>query len=149
MHYCYIALCADDSYYVGLAEDPEDRIAEHNSGKGADWTAARLPVRLVWSEPHPTLKAARRREIQLKGWSRAKKAALIAGSLRFGASQKLTLLAAPPQDRQLPPPPPKPQPLAFGVVFLLFPLCSFVPFVVQRLFSFFQLLRCAWPVFTQ
>jgi putative endonuclease len=42
MYYCYIALCADDSYYGGLAEDPEHRIAEHNSGKGAHWTAARV-----------------------------------------------------------------------------------------------------------
>jgi len=87
MHYCYIVLCADDSYYVGKAEEPEERVRNHNSGKGADWTAARLPVKLVWSELHPTLASARRREIQLKGWSRKKKAALIAGSLRLRPRQ--------------------------------------------------------------
>ncbi|HEY4837967.1 MAG TPA: GIY-YIG nuclease family protein [Candidatus Acidoferrales bacterium] len=36
MHCCYILRCADDSFYVGVAEDPDRRCAEHNSGKGAD-----------------------------------------------------------------------------------------------------------------
>ena len=83
MPYCYILPCSDDSYYVGVADDPQRRLAEHNAGKGADWTALRLPVKLVWTEEHTTLTNARAREIQLKSWSRKKKEALIAGSLRL------------------------------------------------------------------
>ncbi|MFI5127856.1 MAG: GIY-YIG nuclease family protein [Candidatus Acidiferrales bacterium] len=83
MHYCYILRCTDDSFYVGVAEDPQRRCAEHNSGKGADWTARRLPVEIVWTEAHDSLSSARTRENQLKRWSHAKKAALVQGSLRL------------------------------------------------------------------
>ena len=44
VHYCYILRCCDGSYYVGVSEDPRRRLLEHNDEKGADWTAARLPV---------------------------------------------------------------------------------------------------------
>jgi len=75
-HYCYIVSCADGSFYVGVAEDPQKRCAEHNRGKGAIWTARRLPVKLIWTERHDSLASARRRENQLKRWGHAKKAAL-------------------------------------------------------------------------
>jgi putative endonuclease len=88
MYYCYILQCADDSYYVGVAESPERRCAEHNARKGADWTAARLPVTLLWQELHPSLASARAREIQLTGWSRKKKEALVTGSLRLTSSER-------------------------------------------------------------
>jgi putative endonuclease len=76
-------LCADESYYVGVSDNTQRRVQEHNEGKGSDWTAAHRPVKLVWTEEHPSLAAARARENQLKGWSRAKKEALIGGSLRL------------------------------------------------------------------
>jgi putative endonuclease len=79
MCFCYILRCADGSFYVGVAEDPLRRCDEHNLGKGADWTARRRPVELVWTETHDSLSSARKRENQLKGWSHAKKAALIGG----------------------------------------------------------------------
>jgi predicted GIY-YIG superfamily endonuclease len=79
MLFCYILECAHDSFYVGVAEDPQRRCDEHNSGKGSDWTAARRPVKLAWTEEHPTLSSARKRENQLKRWSHAKKAALVRG----------------------------------------------------------------------
>ncbi|MGD0403888.1 MAG: GIY-YIG nuclease family protein [Candidatus Acidiferrales bacterium] len=87
MFYCYILLCSDDSFYVGVTDDLARRTEEHNDGKGADWTAARRPVRLVWFEQHPTLSSARQRENQLKRWSREKKAALVEGSLRLRSGQ--------------------------------------------------------------
>jgi len=83
MHFCYILRCADASFYVGVAEDPEHRCREHNQGKGAVWTAGRLPVEIVWTEAHDSLSSARTRENQLKRWSHAKKAALVGGSLRL------------------------------------------------------------------
>ena len=68
---------------MGVAEDPQRRCVEHNSGKGANWTARRLPVEIVWTEAHDSLSSARTRENQLKRWSYAKKAALVQGSLRL------------------------------------------------------------------
>lgn len=75
----YILLCADGAYYVGHTSDLKDRIACHNAGRGATFTAARLPVTLVYSEIHSTESDAATRELQLKKWSHAKKAALVHG----------------------------------------------------------------------
>jgi len=70
--------------YTGFTRDAEDRVAVHNAGKGAKYTASRLPVRLVYQEQCESLSAALKREGQIKTWSRAKKEALIA---RLGIPQ--------------------------------------------------------------
>lgn len=79
MWYVYILRCADGTYYIGQTEDLEKRMAEHEAGKGSQHTAARLPVKLVYSESFTSRAQAMARESQLKKWSRAKKEALIAG----------------------------------------------------------------------
>jgi len=79
MYYVYILRCSDDSLYIGYTANLEARLKGHNMGLGAAHTHKRLPVKLVYSEPHPTRLAAVRRERQLKGWSREKKEALIRG----------------------------------------------------------------------
>jgi putative endonuclease len=79
MFFVYILRCADDSYYVGSTQNVTERLRIHNSGKGPIFTANRLPVVLVHQESFATLDEAVRRERQLKGWSRAKKEALISG----------------------------------------------------------------------
>ena len=79
---CYfvdILRCSDGSYYVGHAQDVEERLGLHNDGRAAAWTAARRPVQLLYVEPTRDRQDAIRRERELKGWSRAKKDALIAG----------------------------------------------------------------------
>ena len=76
----YILLCADNSFYVGCTSDLRERERIHNEGQGAEYTAARLPVRMVYSEAHESWPAARKREAQLKHWSHAKKQALIEGN---------------------------------------------------------------------
>jgi len=80
MFYVYILHCADGSYYVGSTNNLERRLAEHQSGyyKGS-YTHARRPVELVWSADFATHDEAFQRERQIKGWSRAKKEALIRG----------------------------------------------------------------------
>ena len=78
--FIYILRCADDSYYVGHAEEVHGRVAAHNAGEDARWTAACRPVTLVHQESHESLAQAMQRERQIKGWTRAKKAALIAGN---------------------------------------------------------------------
>ena len=78
MYYVYILHCADGSYYVGSTSDVDARVKEHNEGKlGACYTFLRRPVTLAYAESFSTQLEAMRRERQLKGWSHAKKAALI------------------------------------------------------------------------
>jgi len=57
------------------------RIAEHNSGTFGGYTARRLPVELVYSDYFDKVTDAIAAERKIKGWSRAKKEALISGNL--------------------------------------------------------------------
>ena len=74
----YLLRCADGRYYAGHTDALEPRIAQHQAGKGCDYTVRRLPVTLVWSEAFGSRYEALSAERQIKGWSRAKKEALIA-----------------------------------------------------------------------
>ena len=78
--YLYIVKCRDGSYYVGTTRsDLEIRIAQHNAGTFAGYTASRRPVELVYSEWFDRITDAIEAERKLKGWSRAKKLAFIRG----------------------------------------------------------------------
>jgi putative endonuclease len=82
--FVYILLCADRSYYVGTATgvDLAPRVAQHNSGFYGGYTSTRRPVELAWSQHFEQITDAIAAERQLKGWSRAKKEALIRGDWR-------------------------------------------------------------------
>jgi putative endonuclease len=77
--FVYMLQCADSSYYIGCAtgDDLTKRMAEHQAGAYPGYTSTRRPVRLVWSEYFEQITDAIAVERQLKGWSRAKKEALI------------------------------------------------------------------------
>ncbi|HXP30054.1 MAG TPA: GIY-YIG nuclease family protein [Stellaceae bacterium] len=78
--YVYILRCADGSYYVGSTRASlEARMAQHNSGKPGGYTARRRPVELVFHQEFERIGDAIASERQLKGWTRAKKEALIRG----------------------------------------------------------------------
>jgi len=77
----YILRCHDGTLYTGIAKDLEKRVAVHNSGKGAKYTAARRPVKLVYCEGAEDRSAASKREYAVKKLSRAEKLALIKNSL--------------------------------------------------------------------
>jgi len=77
MAFTYILRCADDTLYVGHTENLASRERTHNDGKGAKYTAARRPVRMVYAEEHSSAGSAIARERQLKRWSHKKKEALI------------------------------------------------------------------------
>jgi predicted GIY-YIG superfamily endonuclease len=79
--FVYILQCNDETYYIGHTEDLNARIAAHNKGTGARYTAIRAPVVLKYHESHTTKESAIKREAQLKNWSRAKKEALISGDI--------------------------------------------------------------------
>lgn len=76
-HYTYMLRCADNTIYSGYAVDPIARLETHNSGKGAKYTRARRPVKLVYYEKFETKGDALRREIEFKKLSRAEKEKMI------------------------------------------------------------------------
>ena len=78
--HAYLLRCNDGSYYAGHTDNLELRIAQHGSGIFGGYTAQRLPVEMVWSETFATREEALAAERQIKGWSRAKKQALINGN---------------------------------------------------------------------
>ncbi len=75
--YLYLVRCQDKSLYTGISNQVEERIKKHNQGKGAAYTAQRRPVVLIYQEEHPDQNSARKREAQIKKWSRQKKEMLI------------------------------------------------------------------------
>ena len=76
----YILRCSDGSFYTGTARaDLEQRVGEHQAGAFAGYTSTRRPVVLVFSDYFDQIADAIAAERQIKGWSRAKKQALIAG----------------------------------------------------------------------
>ena len=75
----YILKCADGSYHTGSTSNLPLRLAQHQAGEGGGYTSSRLPVELVYSQDFPSEHQAFLRERQVKGWSRAKKEALIRG----------------------------------------------------------------------
>jgi len=79
MPFVYILKCADDSFYIGSTNNLALRLQEHEIGFFKGYTESRRPVRLVWWTDLPTKDEAFRCERQIKGWSRAKKEALIRG----------------------------------------------------------------------
>jgi putative endonuclease len=79
-YYCYIVECADGTYYTGWTTDPVRRMRQHVAGRGARYTRAHTPRRLVFVEAQPDRASAMRRERALKAMSRERKQALIAGA---------------------------------------------------------------------
>ncbi|HET9061885.1 MAG TPA: GIY-YIG nuclease family protein [Candidatus Binatia bacterium] len=107
--FVYIVRCSDGSLYTGHTDDLERRITQHQLGVPWGYTSRRRPVTLVYSceftpfaKRSGVLRLRRRplrgrkahsefitrvealeREIQIKGWSRAKKQALIRGDFEL------------------------------------------------------------------
>lgn len=83
MHFVYMLRCADGSLYIGETDNLDERISRHQQGRACAFTATRRPLELVYVEELANRLEARRRESQLKGWTRRKKEALVAGNLRL------------------------------------------------------------------
>ena len=71
--YMYVVECCDGTYYTGYTTDVKKRIAVHNSGKGAKYTRARLPVKLIYVEGFDSKEEAMSAEVLLKRKKRAQK----------------------------------------------------------------------------
>ncbi|HEV8014669.1 MAG TPA: GIY-YIG nuclease family protein [Stellaceae bacterium] len=105
MAFVYILKCADGAYYVGSTRASlEARVNDHNGGRYGGYTESRRPVTLVWAEEFERITGAVTMERRIKGWSRAKKEALIVGNYRAISilakrrSSFETAAARPPQD---------------------------------------------------
>ncbi len=72
-HFFYLARCADQSLYAGTCMDVAEREKTHNSGKGSKYTRSRLPLSIIYTEQFPTLGEARRREAEVKRWTKREK----------------------------------------------------------------------------
>ena len=77
--YTYMLKCADGSYYVGHTDDLDARMGAHQTGAFAGYTLRRRPLQLVWHQEFAERDQAFAVERQIKGWSRVKKEALVAG----------------------------------------------------------------------
>ena len=77
-YFVYILRCSDNTLYTGITTDLEKRTHEHNhSSKGAKYTRARRPVKMVYSEACMDRSSALKREIVIKKMSRSEKEELI------------------------------------------------------------------------
>ena len=75
----YMLHCNGGAFYVGHTDDLERRIAQHEAGTTRGFDRDHLPVKFVWSEAFSTREEALTMERRIKGWTRAKKEALIVG----------------------------------------------------------------------
>jgi putative endonuclease len=92
--FTYILECKDGTYYTGSTKDLTLRLEEHQAGCGANYTKARLPVKLIYFEEFDRIDEAFYREKQIQRWSHKKKKALIEGDM-----DKLVALAKSRQAR--------------------------------------------------
>ncbi|MBP3626118.1 MAG: GIY-YIG nuclease family protein [Peptococcaceae bacterium] len=76
-YFTYMVLCSDNTLYTGYTDNLKRRMEAHNSGKGAKYTKARLPVELVYWEKHATKQKAMQKEYAIKQLTRAQKMKLL------------------------------------------------------------------------
>jgi putative endonuclease len=74
--FVYILECADGTYYTGIAKDPQARFKAHASGRGARYTAAHKPLRIIFLEKQKDVSRAMKREIEVKRLPKKKKSRL-------------------------------------------------------------------------
>ncbi len=71
----YLLQCRDDSFYCGITSNLDRRVKEHNSGRGAKYTKARRPVKLVNSKKCLSRSNAMKLELRIKKMNRIRKIA--------------------------------------------------------------------------
>jgi len=88
MWYVYLLLCDQKTFYVGITDNPRERLSEHRKGKSI-FTKKFSDIKFVYCEYWSSKHKAVIREKQLKGWSRAKKQMLIDGKLGYNYCTEL------------------------------------------------------------
>lgn len=77
MYFVYMIRNLYADLYIGITDNPEQRLKYHNEKRGAQFTKRDSEFQIVFLEQHETLAAARKREIQIKKWRREKKEFLV------------------------------------------------------------------------
>lgn len=75
--YVYIILTVNNKLYCGYTDDVEKRYKLHKDGKGAKFTRANKPFKLVYVKEFETKQEAQKEEYRIKHLSRKQKEALI------------------------------------------------------------------------
>ncbi|HEY4513251.1 MAG TPA: GIY-YIG nuclease family protein [Candidatus Paceibacterota bacterium] len=77
MYFVYMIKNSYGNLYIGVTDNPQRRLKEHNTNQGAGFTKNRDKFEIVFLENQNSLKEARSREIQIKKWRRDKKEKLV------------------------------------------------------------------------
>ena len=80
-YFVYILKSNDGRFYTGYTTDLERRFKEHQSGLGGKFTRSFGAEAVLYHEAYESKSEALKREAQIKGWSRSRKEALIAGTI--------------------------------------------------------------------
>ena len=75
--YVYILLCTDGSFYTGYTGDLDERIKQHENGKGAKYTKSHRPQKVAYVELFGYRSAAMKRERAIKKFTHQQKQELI------------------------------------------------------------------------
>ncbi len=86
--FVYVARCADDTLYVGIARDVAARIAAHDAGRGARYTRGRGPLEVLATRRCPSMGAALRLELALKRLTRTQKLEVVASRRKLASFAK-------------------------------------------------------------
>jgi len=80
--FVYLVECRDGTLYCGVAKDVDARVFVHNEGKGAKYTRARRPVKLVVKSRPMAKRAAFKLEYAVKQLEKTEKISAIASTRR-------------------------------------------------------------------
>lgn len=72
-YFAYLARCNDNTLYAGYTNNIAKREIAHNEGKGARYTCARRPIKIVYFEEFRNRDEAMKREYQLKHLNKKEK----------------------------------------------------------------------------
>jgi putative endonuclease len=76
MYYTYLILTTDNTLYCGYTDDLEKRFQKHIQGKGAKYTRAHKPLKIVYSKEFETKSDAMKEEARIKKLTHQEKLAL-------------------------------------------------------------------------
>ncbi len=65
-HFVYILLTERDTLYCGYTDNVEKRFEQHKCGKGAKYTKANKPIKVVWHKEFETKSDALKEEYRIK-----------------------------------------------------------------------------------
>ncbi|MBI2399086.1 MAG: GIY-YIG nuclease family protein [Xanthomonadales bacterium] len=80
--YLYLIECRNGSFYAGISNDVERRYAQHLAGRGAKYTRAHPPLRLLGTRAFPDRSSASKAEHAIRQLPRAQKLAFLAAQCR-------------------------------------------------------------------